>query len=128
MAFLSFEGTLKLMINLKRTLNPLIKSIFNSNSTLSGGTKDVSVANQYTDEHVLVLQNLSSGIFNILDPIVHNTQNQNGAILEDALLNLNFALINNSSPTFHLVNRDYYEILDLYISSPNLLDKIYDFK
>ncbi|RMZ99573.1 hypothetical protein BpHYR1_027933, partial [Brachionus plicatilis] len=57
-----------------------------------------------------------------------NTQNQNGAILEDALLNLNFALINNCSPTFHLANRDYYEILDLYISSPNLLDKMYDFK
>ncbi|RNA31969.1 hypothetical protein BpHYR1_008483 [Brachionus plicatilis] len=32
------------------------------------------------------------------------------------------------SPTFHLANRDYYEILDLYISSPNLLDKIDDFK
>ncbi|RNA44023.1 hypothetical protein BpHYR1_046226 [Brachionus plicatilis] len=71
---------------------------------------------------------MSSNIQTICPLNSLNTQNQNGAILEDALLNLNFSLINNSSPTFHLDNRDYYEILDLYLSSPNILDKIFDFK
>ena len=57
-----------------------------------------------------------------------NNSNNNGNVLETVLMNLNLSLINDHSPTYHQVNRDYYEVLDLYLCSSSLLEKTTDFK
>ncbi|CAF0903604.1 unnamed protein product, partial [Brachionus calyciflorus] len=54
--------------------------------------------------------------------------NSNGLILEKALLNLNFSLVNDNSPTYFQINRDYTQVLDLFLCSPNILDKSAEFK
>ncbi len=49
-----------------------------------------------------------------------NQTNQNGKILEEFVLNSNALILNNDQPTFHIRKRDYHEILDVAISSPQI--------
>ncbi|RNA11557.1 RNA-directed DNA polymerase from mobile element jockey-like, partial [Brachionus plicatilis] len=55
-------------------------------------------------------------------------ENENGQVLERVLNELNVSVINDKSPTFNIFNRQYFEILDLFLTPFSLLDKITDFK
>ncbi len=49
-----------------------------------------------------------------------NQGNQNGKILEEFVLSSNAIVLNNEQPTFHIKKRDYHEILDVVIASPQI--------
>ncbi|RNA01241.1 AP-like endonuclease reverse transcriptase [Brachionus plicatilis] len=55
-------------------------------------------------------------------------ENENGQVLERVLNELNVSVINDKSPTFNIFNRQYFEILDPFLTPSSLLDKITDFK
>ena len=55
-------------------------------------------------------------------------ENENGQLLEKVLNELNVSIINDKSPTFNIFNRQYFEILDIFLTPPSLLDKVVDFK
>ena len=49
--------------------------------------------------------------------------NKNGAILGELLNEFGYSLLNNRQPTFFQVNRNYSEILDLFITTPDIASK-----
>ncbi|RNA38579.1 hypothetical protein BpHYR1_048423 [Brachionus plicatilis] len=54
-------------------------------------------------------------------------ENENGLMLERIINELDFSVINDKRPTFNIFNRNYFEILDLFLVSFSLIDKISDF-
>ncbi|RNA06893.1 RNA-directed DNA polymerase from mobile element jockey-like [Brachionus plicatilis] len=54
-------------------------------------------------------------------------ENENGIILERIINELDFSVINDKRPTFNIFNNNYFEILDLFLVSSSLIDKITDF-
>ncbi|RNA35953.1 RNA-directed DNA polymerase from mobile element jockey-like [Brachionus plicatilis] len=51
-------------------------------------------------------------------------ENQNGIILEKIINELDFSVINDKTPTFNIFNREYFEILDLFLVSSSVTNKI----
>ncbi|RNA29438.1 hypothetical protein BpHYR1_005632 [Brachionus plicatilis] len=47
-------------------------------------------------------------------------ENENGQVLERVLNGLNVSVINDKSPTFNIFNRQYFEILDLFLTPSSL--------
>ena len=58
----------------------------------------------------------------------YSDDNKNGEILELILEELNICLLNDKSPTFFKAHNNYYEILDLFLCSSNLSDKVLECK
>ncbi|RNA39306.1 RNA-directed DNA polymerase from mobile element jockey-like, partial [Brachionus plicatilis] len=54
-------------------------------------------------------------------------ENENGIMLERIINELDFSVINDKRPTFNILNKNYFEILDLFLVSSSLIDKITDF-
>ncbi|RNA02139.1 RNA-directed DNA polymerase from mobile element jockey-like [Brachionus plicatilis] len=54
-------------------------------------------------------------------------ENENGIMLERIINELDFSVINDKRPTFNIFNGNYFEILDLFLVSSSLIDKITDF-
>ncbi|RNA12818.1 hypothetical protein BpHYR1_026418 [Brachionus plicatilis] len=48
-------------------------------------------------------------------------------MLERIINELDFSVINDKRPTFNIFNRNNFEILDLFLVSSSLIDKITDF-
>ncbi|RNA20554.1 RNA-directed DNA polymerase from mobile element jockey-like [Brachionus plicatilis] len=55
-------------------------------------------------------------------------ENQNGIILEKIINELDFSVINDKTPTFNIFNREYFEILDLFLVSSSVTNKINEFR
>ena len=58
----------------------------------------------------------------------NKNNNESGNLLQDFLESSNACLIDNKEPTFNIISRNYFEILDLAICSPNLVSKINNFE
>ncbi|RNA29072.1 RNA-directed DNA polymerase from mobile element jockey-like [Brachionus plicatilis] len=54
-------------------------------------------------------------------------ENENGSLLEKIINELDFSVINDKCPTYNIFNRNYFEILDLFLVSSSLIDKVTDF-
>jgi hypothetical protein len=56
------------------------------------------------------------------------SNNKNGEILEEIILNTNLIIINNKQPTYHRLHDNSTEILDWFLISDNMHDKLLEFK